>query len=137
MMGSFGYNSTIALTEDQKTAVNDIEEKYQADLTEKETAIRDKATDLQTAQTNDATTFGEIKILRNDLFTLEQDYWTLRNTVNQEISSTIGSNYYGNTGQGAGNSTWHNNHYGMAGNTSHMYGQRGSMMTTASNLCNW
>ncbi len=137
MMGNYGNSNTTTLTTEQRSAAKTIEVKYQAELNDKEAVIRKKVAELQTAQTKDDTTFGNIKALRSELYTLEQDYWTLRDKVNQEISQATGSDYYGNMGWGPGYCDWHNDHQGMYGGASHMYSQRGSMMGNGSNWCNW
>jgi Spy/CpxP family protein refolding chaperone len=139
MMGSTGYNNYgPALTETKQAEVKEIEDKYQGQLTEKETALRNKAAQLQTAESNDSATLGERKKLRNELYDLEQDYWVTRNKANQEIGSVIGTPYYGNTGWGPSYCTWHDNHPGMYGNsTPHMYSQRTPMMNYGRGGCRW
>ena len=141
MMGGpgVGHGYAATLSETQREEAAKIEEKYRPQLNEKETALRNKAAELQTAQAKDSTTIGELTALRDELYVLEQDYWSLRDKVNQEISRAIGAGYYGNMGWGAGYCAWHDDHPGMYGSNAapRMYGQRGAMTGYGRGWCRW
>jgi Spy/CpxP family protein refolding chaperone len=128
MMGGEQY--TTNFTADQQGEIQAIEAKYQERLTGKETAIRIKNTELGRALADDSTTIKQANLLRSELYTLEQEYWQLRNHVTGEVSAKIGTTYYNDGNWGPMNCNWHDDHSGTAwhaNNTAYM----------TSRHCNW
>ena len=102
-------NST-NFTNQQQQTINNLEAKYQQELTAKENDLRAKSAELDRALANGDTTLATVNNLRNELASLEQGYWQLRNQINREISTNIGVNYYGQMTWGPYNCRWHNSH---------------------------
>lgn len=95
------------LTADQQKEVIAIEAKYAEDLETKEMALHKKGAELSTALNDETTTIATVKRLRTELAGLEQEYWQLRQEINQEIGTKIGTTYYGENGMGPENCPMH------------------------------
>jgi hypothetical protein len=122
-----------ALTAEQKQKAQAIEAKYQKHLADKEAAVRAKAAELDTALADGSTTLGKANTLRSELYALEQDYWSLRSQMNQEI----GAGYSGPMGWGAMYCSWHDSHPGMYGGNGAMMGPGAMMMDNSGGWCRW
>ncbi len=129
-------------TADQQKKIEGLEQKYQQQLTEKEKLIRTKSAELDKAIQSDTTTIGRANQLRSELYTLEQEYWTLRTAIDQEVGKAIGTTYRGTSGWQSGSCSWHNNHRGMTGSGHNEYagmhrGNNGGNMNYGSRNCRW
>lgn len=118
------------ITAEQEKKAREIELKYQKQLADKESALRVKAAELETALADGSTTVNKANTLRSELYALEQDYWRLRSQVNQEI----GTGYSGPMGWGC---SWHDNHPGMYGGYGTMMGPGAMMMGNNGGWCRW
>ncbi|MCB2181294.1 MAG: periplasmic heavy metal sensor [Desulfobulbaceae bacterium] len=126
---------------DQQKQIEQIEQKYQQQLTEKEEAVRGRSIELDKALAKDSTTIAEANQLRSELYTLEQEYWQLRTAIDQEVGKTIGTTYRGTYGWGPGYCSWHDDHSGMYGRE-HNYnkmrrGNNTSYMAYGPGNCRW
>ena len=91
MMGGYATGPAASqLTAEQQAQVAAIQKKYADEFNAKRQAIFDKQAELQKALTNDTATVAEINQLRTELFTLQQDLWSLGRKVNAEIAETVG-----------------------------------------------
>lgn len=140
--GNFGQHGSMmgggyfTLDPAQEKKAQEIETKYQDELAAKEKAVREKVAELRETLTKDSTTIAEANRLREDAYKLEKDYWSLRDKVNQEISSATGTTYYGPRGK---NQEFCDRHDDLA--TGHMYGHdrrhaQGPMMGYGGSWCN-
>ncbi len=93
-MNNCGYGVNAGLTTEQQKQAQEIEKRYQDEITASQKAIEAKAEELDRALADGDTTVAQAGKLRDDLVTLKQKHWQLRDKINREISAAIGVTYF-------------------------------------------